>query len=73
MPTDEELAWFEEKHEGLDMLYHGKYVLIKNQKLIGVYDHQDEVFREVGQRFSGQPCLVRFMGEEKDSDITTPD
>lgn len=66
MPTTEELAWFEEKREGLDMLYHGKYVLIKDCTLIGVYDRQDEVFAEVGLRFSGQPCLVRFLGDEKD-------
>ena len=66
LPTEEELAFFEEKREGLDMLYHGMYVLIKDRALIAVYDRQDDVFREVGLRFSGQPCLVRFIGDEED-------
>jgi len=41
---------------------------IKDWTLIGAYDRQDHVFREVGLRFGGQPCLVRFMGDEKDRD-----
>ncbi len=50
MPTQEELDFFEEKREGLEMLYDGKFVLIKGRKLIGAYDHQDDVFKEYGLR-----------------------
>ncbi len=48
MLTEEEPAWFEEKREGLNMLYHGKYVLIKDRTLIGVCDREEDVFLEVG-------------------------
>ncbi len=65
MPTQEELDFFEEKREGLEMLYDGKFVLIKGRKLIGAYDHQDDVFKEYGLRFSDTGCLIRYIGDEK--------
>lgn len=73
MPTDEDLAWFEEKREGLDMLYHGKYVLIKDRTLIGVYDRQEDVFKEAGLRFGARPCLIRFMGDETERQFRVPE
>jgi len=43
------------------MLYHGKYVLIKDRTLIGVYDREEDVFREVGLRF-GAPLPRALCG-----------
>jgi len=65
MPTQEELDFFEEKQEGMEMLYQGKYVLIKGRTLIGVYDHQDDVHREAALRYGAAGCLIRLVGEEK--------
>ncbi len=70
MPTDEELSWFEEKREGLEMLYGGKFVLIKGRTLIGVYDHQDDVHREAALRYGAAGCLIRLVGDDKDRMVT---
>jgi len=59
------LDFFEEKREGLEMLYQGKFVLIKGRTLIGVYDHKDDVHREAALRYGAAACLIRLVGEEK--------
>lgn len=72
MPTTEEWAWFKEKREGFEVLYHGKFVLIKGRTLIGVYDHQDDVHREAALRYGAAGCLIRFIGENKGPTVTPP-
>ena len=66
MPTEEEYAFYAEKREGFEMLYMGRFVLIKGRALIGVYDHQDDVHREAALRYGAAGCLIRLVGEEKE-------
>ncbi len=68
MPTQEEYDFYAEKQEGFEMLYLGRFVLIKGRVLIGVYDHQDDVHREAALRYGAAGCLIRLVGEEKQRD-----
>jgi hypothetical protein len=43
----------------------GRYILIKNREIIGIWDTQNEAFAEAYQRFPLQPFLVHQIQERE--------
>jgi hypothetical protein len=65
----QELAAFEEKRAELEAKYMGKWVLIYNCELIGVYDSVETAAKVAVERFGRGPYLIRQVGA---SPVTLP-
>ncbi len=61
MPTDEDWAFFHHCEEGFHVLYEGKWILIHQGRLKGIYDRMDQAFAAA----SGLGhCLIQHIGPE---------
>ena len=58
----EELAAYEEKRAELESKYMGKWVLMYNRELIGVFDSIEAAADVAVQRFGRGPYLIRQVG-----------
>ena len=54
-----ELKTYERLKEELLKKYEGKVVVIKNGKLIGVYESEEEAFKEVVKKYGPVPVLIK--------------
>ena len=68
-PSDvlaDELRAYERMKEELLERYEGKVIVIKDGKVIGVYDSVEEAFEDVVERYGSIPVLIkRVVREEK--------
>ena len=65
-----ELKAYERMKEELLRKYEGKVVVIKDGKLIGVYDSEEEAFKDVVEKYGPIPVLIkRVVREEKPEHI----
>jgi len=65
-----ELEVYERMREELLEKYRGKVVAIKDGKLVGVYDSEEEAFRDIVERYGLVPVLIkRVMEEEKPEEM----
>lgn len=58
-PLAEELNTYQEQKADLLQRSPGKFVLIKSDQIIGLYDHEEEAYREGYQRFRRAAFLVK--------------
>jgi len=65
----QDIAAYEEKRSELELKHMGKWVLIYDRKLIGVYDSVDATAAEAVRRFGRGPYLIRQVGA---SHVTLP-
>jgi hypothetical protein len=56
---DAELATYEREKPGLLAKHAGKFVLIKADKVLGVYESQNDAIDEGWKLFPGQPILTK--------------
>jgi hypothetical protein len=61
---DVERAYFEKSRNELQAQYANRFVLIKGEELIGVYNTIQEALAEGVQRFGLQNFLIRQVGVE---------
>ena len=67
---EEELKAYENMKAELLKKYRGKVVAIKNGKLIGVYDSEEEAFKDVLEKYGLVPVLIkRVVEREKPEEI----
>lgn len=59
---DREIEAFERMRPSLEEHHMGKWVLIRDGKLIGAFDNVDNVAREAIRRFGRGPYLIREVG-----------
>ena len=65
-----ELKAYERMKEELLRKYEGKVVVIKDGKLIGVYDREEEAFKDIVEKYGPIPVLIkRVVREEKPEHI----
>ena len=65
-----ELKAYERMKEELLRKYEGKVVVIKDGKLIGVYDSEEEAFKDIVEKYGPIPVLIkRVVREEKPEHI----
>ncbi len=60
-----ELKAYERMKEELLRKYEGKVVVIKDGQVIGVYDSEEEAFRDVVERFGPIPVLIKRVTREE--------
>jgi hypothetical protein len=61
-PLAKELDAFEQQKPHLEQTYMGKFVVIKDGKLIGAWDTLDAAAQEAVARFGRGPYLIRQVG-----------
>ena len=65
-----ELEVYERMRKELLEKYRGKVVAIKDGKLIGVYDSEEEAFKDVLEKYGFVPVLIkRVTDKEKPEEI----
>ncbi len=65
-----ELKAYERMKEELLRKYEGKVVVIKDGKLIGVYDSEEDAFKDVVEKYGPVPVLIkRVVRKEKPEHI----
>ena len=64
MSIHEEIAAFESMKDQLIAHHFGKYVIFKNQQLIGCFDTFDAAAREAIKLFGTGPYLIRQVIEQ---------
>ncbi len=63
MPNlDSEIKTFEAQKSELELHHNGKYVVIKGDKVVGVWDSMDNAASEAVRRFGRGPFLIRRIG-----------
>ncbi len=66
----EELEAYEKMKAELLEKYRGKVVVIKDGRLVGVYDSEEEAFKDVLERYGFVPVLIkRVVEKEKPEEI----
>ncbi len=63
-PLAEELKTYQAQKANLLRQSHGKFVLIKGDQIIGLYDREEEAYREGYQRFRRAAFLVKQVQEQ---------
>lgn len=58
----QEYAVYEAKREELEAAHTGKYVLIKGDEVIGIFDTLDDALRVAVKRFGRGPYLIEEIG-----------
>ena len=67
---EKELKAYEEMKEELLKKYRGKIVAIKEGKLLGVYESEEDAFRDVLEKYGLVPVLIkRVVDKEKPEEI----
>jgi hypothetical protein len=59
---DNEIKTFEAQKGDLERHHYGKYVVIKDNKVVGVWDSLDSAAREAVRQFGRGPYLIRRIG-----------
>ena len=62
---DKERKYFEVHRDTWLKQHPGKFVLVKNEELIGVFNTQEEALVEGARRFGGESFLVRQVEESE--------
>ena len=66
----EELEAYEKMKAELLEKYRGKVVVIKDGRLVGVYDSEEEAFKDVLEKYGFVPVLIkRVVEKEKPEEI----
>ena len=60
-----ELEAYEKMRKELLEKYRGKVVAIKDGKLVGVYDSEEEAFRDVVEKYGLVPVLIKRVTEKE--------
>lgn len=63
-PLLEELKVFQEKEKQFIASHPGKYVLIKNQDVIGTYSNQHDAIGEGYTRFGNVPFFIKQIAAQ---------
>ena len=58
-PLATERQFFQENHRELSLKYSGMFVLVKGEKVVGLYDDARTAYREGSRRFGWDPFLVQ--------------
>ena len=58
----EEISAYEEMQRTLEMDHFGKWAVIYNEKLVGVYDSFESAAETAVERFGSGPYLIRQVG-----------
>ena len=64
---DKERKFFEDNRSEWERAYPGKFVLVKDEILIGVFDSDSTAVTEGIQRFGLEPFLVRNVAEKEEA------
>lgn len=67
VPLEQERKWFNDHQDEWQKSYPGKFVLIKGEVLIGVFDSDKTAVSEGLQRFGNDSFLVRNVGEKEEA------
>ena len=62
MSLDNEIAAYNRMRDVLEMHHRGKWVVIRDGKLVSAYDTVDTAGREAVRRFGRGPYLIRQVG-----------
>lgn len=68
---EEELAFYEKNLENWLSLYPGKFVLVKGEELVGVYDSNEQALTAGASLFGLASYLIRCIEKSKE-DIKLP-
>ncbi len=60
----EEIAAYEKMRDILETDYFGKWVIVHDGQLVGVYDDFQEVAADAVRKFGRGPYLIRQVGEQ---------
>jgi hypothetical protein len=64
---DKEFKYYLDHQEELVKKYNGKYIVIKGEEIIGVYDTEDTAYFETQKTQELGSFLIQFCDEGKDS------
>lgn len=69
---EKERQLFADKHSELLAMYPDKFVVIKEDEIVGAFATIEEALSEAARRFGLQPFLVRKVTQELESVVDVP-
>jgi len=69
---EKERQYFSDHHAELISRYLGKFVVVKDDQLIGAFNTIEEALAEGARRFGLEPCLVRQVTAAEEKEINIP-
>jgi len=71
MPLEREIEYFDSQLSSWLTQYRGKFALVKDATLIGVFSSPEEALAEGARRFGRGPFLIRLV-VERQAEISVP-
>ena len=68
---ENEFKWYLDNQEELLTKYNGKYVVIKDQQVIGAYDSEWEAFSKSSEKYEAGSFLIQKCQSGKDDYTAT--
>jgi hypothetical protein len=62
MALETEIRAYEKNYTELERVYNGKYVIFREEELVGAFDDLDAAAEEAISRFGKGPYLIRQVG-----------
>lgn len=59
-----EMAAYERMRDELETDYFGKWVIVHDEKLVGIYDESGDAANEAIRRFGRETCHIRQVGPQ---------
>ncbi len=69
---DQEIKYYEAQREQLLATNQGKFVLIKGENIIGIYDSEAAAYDEGLSKIGNQPFLIKQITDQDGDSITLP-
>ncbi len=63
MVLEKEIHRYEKMREELERLYNGKYVVLRGDTLLGIFDDLDSAAQAAIEKYGRGPYLIRQIGE----------
>ena len=58
-----EMAAYDRMRDELERDYFGKWVIVRDEELVGTYDHSGDAADDAIRQFGRGPCLIKQVGE----------
>ena len=66
MPLEKEIGAYQKMREELERLHSGKYVVFRENTLVGIFDDLDKAAQSAIEKCGRGPYLIRQVGELTD-------
>ena len=69
---DKEIEYYASQREGLLAAHQGKFVLIKETEILGVFESENAAYAEGLKRLGNEPFLIKQVTDQDGDTVTLP-